>query len=102
VGDGAEIYNPARVKLGDRCIVSQGAYLCTASHDYNDPNFTLISSPIEIGPKAWICAKATVQMGVTVGEGAVLALGGIATKTLEAWTVYGGIPAKPIDKRTPF
>ena len=99
VGDGANLYNPATITLRSHCVVSQDAYLCSATHDYQDPTFPLVVAPIEIGGYAWICSKATVQMGVVVGKGAVLALGAIATKNLDAWTVYGGIPAKKIGER---
>jgi putative colanic acid biosynthesis acetyltransferase WcaF len=37
--------------------------------------------------------------GVTVGEGAVLALGAVATHNLDAWTVYGGLPARKLSER---
>jgi putative colanic acid biosynthesis acetyltransferase WcaF len=40
-------------------------------------------------------------MGVRVGEGAVLALGAVATRDLEPWSVYGGIPARRIHSRRP-
>jgi putative colanic acid biosynthesis acetyltransferase WcaF len=39
------------------------------------------------------------MMGVTIGEGSVLALGSLATRDLEPWTVYGGVPAKAIKHR---
>ena len=99
VAEGAEIYNPEMVHLGSHAIVSQNAYLCGATHDHNDPSFPLISAPIRIGAYAWICARATVQMGVSVGEGAVLGLGGVATKDLVPWSIYGGIPARRIGER---
>jgi putative colanic acid biosynthesis acetyltransferase WcaF len=99
IADGAEIYNPELIELKSHAIVSQGAYLCGASHDLRDPSFPMISGPIVVGPYAWVCARSTVQMGVTIGEGAVLGLGAIATKDLSAWTVYGGVPAQPISKR---
>ena len=35
IGDGAEIYNLAPVRIGANTVISQRAYLCTASHDYN-------------------------------------------------------------------
>jgi putative colanic acid biosynthesis acetyltransferase WcaF len=38
-------------------------------------------------------------LGVTVGEGAVLGLGSVASKNLEPWTVYAGLPAKKIKER---
>ena len=99
VGDEAVVYNPQQVHLGSHAIVSQQAYLCGATHDCDDAGFRLIAAPISIGPYAWICARAVVQPGVTVAEGAVLGLGGIATKDLEPWTVYGGVPARRIRKR---
>ncbi|NEP77054.1 MAG: putative colanic acid biosynthesis acetyltransferase [Okeania sp. SIO3B3] len=99
IADEAIIYNPSPITLGDYVTVSQQAYLCGASHDVMDPDFPLIHAPITLHNHAWICARATVQMGVTVGEGAVLALGGVATKNLQPWTIYAGIPAKAVKKR---
>jgi putative colanic acid biosynthesis acetyltransferase WcaF len=98
-GDGAEIYNPAPVKLGSHAILSQDAYLCTATHDYDDPAFPLIAYAMEIGPYAWICARASVAPGVNVGEGAVLGLGSVATRSMEDWTVYAGVPAVKVKER---
>lgn len=99
VASGAEIYNPATIKLGDYVTISQNAYLCGANHDYNDPSFPLITDTIEIKHHAWIAARAIVLQGVTVGEGAVLAINALATKDLTPWTVYGGVPAREINKR---
>jgi putative colanic acid biosynthesis acetyltransferase WcaF len=99
VADGAEIYNPKQVHLGSHSIISQQAYLCGATHDINDPDFPMISAPIRIGAYAWVCARATVQMGVLVGDGAVLGLGAIATGNLEPWSIYAGIPARRIKDR---
>jgi len=102
IADEAVIYNPSVIRLGSHAVVSQQAYLCGATHDYQSAAFPLISSPISVGAYAWICARATVQPGVLVGEGAVLALGSIATKDLEAWSVYAGIPARKINERVKF
>lgn len=99
LSDEAEIYNPAPAFLGSHAIVSQHAYLCGATHDYNDPAFPLISFPIHLGAYVWICARASVAPGVKVGEGAVLGLSSVATRDLEPWTVYAGAPAKKIKAR---
>jgi putative colanic acid biosynthesis acetyltransferase WcaF len=99
VADGAIVYNPKPITLGTHAIVSQEAYLCGATHDYEDPGFPLVAAEITIGAQAWIAARATVQPGVAVGEGAVLALGSVATKDLEPWTVYAGVPARRIKNR---
>ena len=98
-GDGAEIYNPAPVTLGSHAILSQDAYVCSATHDYDDPAFPLIAYAMNIGAYAWVCARACVAPGVNVGEGAVLGLGSVATRHLEPWTVYAGSPAVKVKDR---
>lgn len=99
IGEGAWIDNLAPVTIGSNCCVSQGAYLCTGSHDWTAPGFTLITRPIILEPGAWIAAKAVVGPGVTIGRGAVLGLGSVATRDLDAWTVYAGVPAVAIKQR---
>ena len=99
IGEEAIIYNPSPIHLGSHSIVSQQAYLCGASHDYDNPDFPMISEPIRLEPFSWVCARANVQMGVTIGEGAVLGLGSLAVSDLKPWTVYGGVPAKPLKER---
>ena len=94
-----DCYNVALVVLGEEAIVSQYSYLCTASHNIHQPEFPLVTAPIILKPKAWVAAKAIVSMGVEIGEGGVVALGAMAIKNVEPWTVVGGIPAKPIGKR---
>jgi putative colanic acid biosynthesis acetyltransferase WcaF len=98
-GDAAEIYNPSLITFGSHAIVSQGAYICGATHDYNDASFPLYSLPMTFGAWSWICARASVSPGVNVGEGAVLGLASVATHDLEPWGVYAGVPAKKIKER---
>lgn len=100
-GDGAEIYNAAPIHLGSHAILSQDAYLCGATHDFNDPAFPLLAYTMYVGSYAWICARASVAPGVNVAEGSVLGLGSVATRDLEPWTVYAGVPAVKISNRKP-
>ncbi len=99
VADGAELYNPAPLVLGSRVIISQDAYICGATHDYDAADFPLLAFRMEIGASAWVCARASVSPGVSIGEGAVLGLGSIATRSLEPWAVYAGIPARRLKDR---
>lgn len=99
VGDGAEIYNPAKIELGSHAIISQSAYICGATHDFDDPNFPLLAYSMKIGAYAWVCARASVSPGVNIGDGAVLGLGSVATRDLEPWGVYAGVPAVKVKER---
>lgn len=99
IGRGAEIYNPGGASLGHRTIISQDAYLCGATHDYQSPDFTYLTKRIRTGQQVWICARAMVLPGVECKEGSVLGAGAVATKQLEAWTVYAGNPAVAVRQR---
>ena len=94
-----DCYNVALVKVCANATVSQGAYLCTASHDISNPLHPLITAPIVIENQAWVAADAFVGMGVTIGEGAVVGARAAVFKNVEPWTVVGGNPAKFIKKR---
>ena len=94
-----ECYNVAPIRIGKFATISQGAFLCTASHDIASPGNELITSPIYIDNHAWVAAGAFVGMGVTVGEGAVVGARAAVFKDVEPWTVVGGNPAKFIKKR---
>jgi putative colanic acid biosynthesis acetyltransferase WcaF len=85
--------------LESHCIISQQAYICGATHDYNHPDFPMISYNMRLGAYSWICARASVAPGVNVGAGAVLGLGSVANRDLEPWTVYSGVPAVAVKTR---
>jgi 2-polyprenyl-3-methyl-5-hydroxy-6-metoxy-1,4-benzoquinol methylase len=88
--------------VGRYAVVSQGAHLCTGTHDIHRASFQIYAKPIRIGAYAWVCAEAFVGPGVTVDEGAVLAARAVAFQNLEAWTVYVGNPAVEKSDRTRF
>jgi putative colanic acid biosynthesis acetyltransferase WcaF len=99
LGEDVWIDNLGRVEIGANCCLSQGAYLCTGSHDWSSPSFDLVTKPIIIGDGAWIAARASVAPGVVVGEGAILAMGSVATTDLQPWGVYQGVPARLTKQR---
>jgi len=99
LGEGLWIDNLAQVTIGDHVCLSQGVYLCTGNHDWSRPSFDLRLGAIHIQAGSWVAAKAVLGPGVIVGEGAILSLGGVATQSLEPWTIYSGNPAQAIKKR---
>ncbi|MBO0933192.1 putative colanic acid biosynthesis acetyltransferase [Fibrella sp. HMF5036] len=102
IGPNVEVYNPGGVYIGHHAIVSQHAYLCGATHDYNSPAFTYLPTKLVLEPYVWICAKAVVLPGVRCAEGSILGAGSILSKHTRPWTIYAGNPARPVKTRTNF
>jgi putative colanic acid biosynthesis acetyltransferase WcaF len=99
LGEEVWIDNLDSVRIGANCCISQGAYICTGSHDWSSETFDLVAKSVQIKDGAWIAARATVGPGVVVGQGAVLALGSVATQPLRDWSVYRGSPAVFLKQR---
>ena len=95
-----DCYAVDQIILGKNVTVSQGAFLCTASHDISSPIMELTTKSLIIEDNVWVCARAIVLPGVTLHEGCVVAAGAVVTKDVPAWTIVGGNPAKPIGTRT--
>ncbi len=99
IGPRTEIYNKAQVSIGNNAIISQGSFICTASHDISHSCHRLITAPIAIGDYAWVAADAFIGMGVSLGEGAVVGARSAVFKDVSAWTVVGGNPAQYLKDR---
>ena len=99
LADGVECYNVAPVTIGAHSTISQGAFLCTASHDITDPCHQLVTAPIVVEDQVWVGARAFIGMGVVVRQGAVVGATASVYKNVEPWTVVGGNPARFIKKR---
>ncbi len=99
IGEQVWIDNLDIVTLQDSSCVSQGAYLLTGNHNYRKTTFDLMIAPVLIEQGAWVCAKAVVCPGVTVGTHAVLSVGSVATEDLQSYWIYKGVPAQKHKER---
>lgn len=93
IGEDVWIDNLAEVHIEDHVCISQGAYLCTGSHDYTSPTFELVVGAIRIEKGAWVGARAIVLPGTVVGEGVIVGAGAVVSGSLQPYTVYRGNPA---------
>lgn len=99
LGPFVDCYCVDAISIDANGTVSQYSYLCSGTHDISDPTMRLVTAPIRIHSGAWVCARAFIGPGVTVGEGAVVGACAVVVKDVEAWTVVVGNPARVVKQR---
>jgi acetyltransferase-like isoleucine patch superfamily enzyme len=55
--------------------------------------------PVVIGEDCWICSHAVILMGVTIGDGAVVAAGSVVNSDVPPYAIVAGVPAKIVGDR---
>ncbi len=95
IGDDVVLYSLEPIRIGCHCVISQKSYLCTGSHDIQDPAFTLITSPITIGNGVWIATDCFIAPGVQIGANAVVGARSSVFSNIPAQQVCWGTPARP-------
>lgn len=59
----------------------------------------VIVKPVVFERFANVGVNAVIMPGVTLGEGSVVGACSLVTKDTEPWTIYTGVPARPVKKR---
>ena len=99
IGEDVWLLNLEPVVIGSDVCISQGALLCTGSHDRNSPTFEFDNAPITVGDGAWIATRATVLRGVTVGADAVVGACALVTRDVPAGGTVLAPVARPVEGR---
>lgn len=96
IGQDVWIDNLDQVTLDSDVCISQGAYLCTGSHDHRSPTFELRVGPITVGHGAWLAAKCIVLQNTTVPPGMVVGAGSVySSKSRASEAADSGAAAPP-------
>ena len=72
-------------------------YIAPLNHVYDpDKRGDRIASPVRICDKVWIGSGARLLPGVTIGEGAIVAMGAVVTRDVPPYAIAAGVPARVI------
>lgn len=93
------------VTIGDRVMVGPNVSIFAATHETevqsrrDDIEYT---RPVKIGSDCWIGGHVVILPGVEIGEGCTIAASSVVSKSIPAWSVAMGSPAKVVKKVTPL
>lgn len=100
--NGAIIAATDKVLIGNNCRLAPFSHIMDGDfHDLNNRQEPGRSAPIIIEDDVWLGARSIVLKGVTIGRGAVVAAGAVATRDVPPYTMVGGVPAKVIRRLSP-
>ncbi|AFZ08085.1 hypothetical protein Osc7112_3739 [Oscillatoria nigro-viridis PCC 7112] len=95
IGDDVVLYSLDRIAIGQHCVISQKSYLCTGTHDSQDPAFSLITASIIIHNGVWIAADCFIGPGVEIGANALIGARSSVFKNMPAGFICTGTPCRP-------
>jgi acetyltransferase-like isoleucine patch superfamily enzyme len=102
IGTGGMVIAAEDVVIGDRCQIAE--YVVIRDHDHLvDADTPLdrdetVTTPVAIGDRVWIGAKATVLRGVQVGDDAVIGAHALVTRRVPPGERWAGLPARPLER----
>jgi putative colanic acid biosynthesis acetyltransferase WcaF len=99
IGEGSWIDNLVDVTTGDNVCISQGAYLLTGNHDYKDPRFGFMGSPITLEDGSWVGAFAVVCPGARLARNSIVTVGSVLRGETAPDGIYSGNPATRVRER---
>jgi acetyltransferase-like isoleucine patch superfamily enzyme len=91
-----------RVQIGAHCMFANGGFITDADHRFDDPELPVpwqgftTKGPTIIGDNVWCGANVVITSGVTIGERCVIGAGSVVTRSLPAFTIAAGAPAKAL------
>lgn len=102
LGDRTNAYSLGAIEIEAHAVVAQEAYLCTGSHDFDQPGLPLTTAKIHIGRGAFVGARAFVLPGVSIGEGAIIGACSVVTADVAPFTINAGTPCRLLRQRSSF
>ena len=100
LGERANAYSLGKIDIQEGATIAQEAYLCTGTHDFNDPSLQLITKPITVGKNAFIGARAMILPGVSIGDRVIVGAMSVVSKDVPDLQIVAGNPAKKIGDRS--
>jgi acetyltransferase-like isoleucine patch superfamily enzyme len=81
------------VEIGDHALLSWNVVLMDA---YRDLPSRSAPAPIRIGANVWIGFDSCILPGVSIGEGSIVGARSVVTRSVPAYTIVAGNPARVI------
>ena len=92
------------IRIGNHVLIGQCVNIHAESHRFSDRHLRIDQQGVSyksvvIEDDVWIGSKVTILDGVTISQGAVIGAGAVVTKSVPAYAIAVGVPARVIGTR---
>lgn len=106
INSGTVIYTGNGVKIGDAVAIAANCTFAPTNHAIadrtrriRDQGFMPSKGGIVVEDDVWIGSNVVLLDGAVVRQGAVIAAGSVVRGEVEAYAIFGGVPARKIGER---
>lgn len=104
IGSDGHIVADGGIEIGDNAHVSRRVVIYSSDHDFRrgdllpyGPHRT--RAPVVIGRNVWIGMNAMILPGITIGEGAIVAMGAIVTRDVPPFAIVAQPASRIVGER---
>lgn len=105
ITDNCYLSAAGEIKIGDGTLLGENTFICDNFHGRNSleelktpPNERKITykGSVCIGKNVWTGRNVCIMPGVSIGDGSVIGANSVVTKSIPAYCVVAGVPARVI------
>ncbi|GAA0841517.1 sugar O-acetyltransferase [Marinobacter szutsaonensis] len=105
IGPRAMFDGAGGIKIEEGCIFAPEIKIYSRTHNF-DQNLqalpydnVMLVAPVNIGRYTWVGANVIILPGVTIGEGSIIGAGSVVSRSVPAYAVAVGNPARVVKFR---
>jgi len=101
IGKGCEFNITKSIIIKDNCLIASGCKFIDHDHGFTDTSLPMNKQKgkildIILSEDVWLGYNVIILKGVSIGKGSIVAAGSVVNKSIPAFEIWGGIPARKI------
>jgi acetyltransferase-like isoleucine patch superfamily enzyme len=89
-------------------MIAPSCVMAAGNHEYRNLDVPMMfagdfsNGPIVIEDDVWIGANCTIADNVTIGKGSIISANSLVNKSIEPYSIAGGVPCKVLSSRLQY
>lgn len=103
IGRNVEFNCCGSIDIGNNCLIASSTIFVDSNHTFSKEKIidqqSIMVKSIVVEEDVWVGSGCTVLYGVHLGKGCIIGAGAVVNKSVPAYEIWAGVPAKKIGER---